>query len=114
VIRVVELTGDLQPRRIPDVIYYLMLQRDWESGSTDRVAEPSAGESFVHCCDEHQIADVRRRYFPPNEGVVSLAFDPTRLLAETRYEPGSDGEPERFPHVYGPLYRKLVEFTRGA
>jgi uncharacterized protein (DUF952 family) len=95
------------------VIFYLMLRRDWESGSADQpVAEPGKEEGFVHCCEERQIADVRRRYFPLDEEVVAVAFDPTLLPAETRYEPGTGGEPERFPHVYGALQREFVAFVR--
>jgi uncharacterized protein (DUF952 family) len=93
------------------VIFYLMLRRDWESGTADPVAEPRKEEGFVHCCEERQILDVRRRYFPVNEDVVAVAFDPTLLPAETRYEPGTGGEPERFPHVYGALQREFVAFV---
>lgn len=89
-----------------------MLRRDWESGTEERVAVPGE-ERFVHCCDERQIAHVRQRYFPVDEEVVALAFDPTQLPDETRYEPGTDGEPERFPHVYGVLRREFVAFARG-
>lgn len=89
-----------------------MLRRDWESGTADPVAEPGKEERFVHCCDERQIADVRRSYFPVGEEVVAVAFDPTLLPAETRYEPGTGGEPERFPHVYGALQREFVAFVR--
>jgi uncharacterized protein (DUF952 family) len=95
------------------VIYYLLLRRDWQNGSPDPVAVPG-GEGFVHCCDERQIADVRRRYFPANEDVVALAFDPTRLLFETRYEPGTGGESERFPHAYGALHRDFIVCVRDA
>jgi uncharacterized protein (DUF952 family) len=45
---------------------------------------------------------------------VALAFDPTQLPVETRYEPGAGGEPERFPHVYGALPRESVAFIRDA
>jgi uncharacterized protein (DUF952 family) len=93
------------------VIFYLMSRRDLEGGSPDVVAAPGE-ERFVHCCDERQIAYVRRRYFPADEEVVALAFDPTRLPVETRYEPGAGGEPERFPHVYGPLRREFAAFVR--
>lgn len=89
-----------------------MPRRDWERASAGSVAEPGQGEKFVHCCDEGQIGDVRRRYFPADEPVVALAFDPTQLAVETRYEPGTGGEPERFPHVYGPLQRELIAFLR--
>lgn len=83
---------------------------DTENSGQDRVAAPGE-EGFVHCCDERQIADVRRRYFPLDEEVVAIAFDPTRLPVETRYEPGAGGESERFPHVYGPLQSEFVAFV---
>ncbi len=88
-----------------------MLRRDSDSGSPGRVAVPGE-EGFVHCCDERQIADVRRRYFPLDEEVVAVAFDPTQLPVETRYEPGAGGENERFPHVYGALQSQFVAFIR--
>ena len=94
------------------MIFYLMSRRDLESGSADRVAVPGK-EGFVHCCDERQIMDVRRRYFPVDEEVVAVAFDPTQLPVETCYEPGVGGEPERFPHVYGALQREFIAFVRG-
>ncbi len=93
------------------MIFYLLPRRDWESG-LDPVALPGE-QGFVHCCDERQITDVRRRYFPAGEDVVALAFDPAQLPAETRYEPGTGGEPERFPHVYGALPRAFVTSVRG-
>jgi uncharacterized protein (DUF952 family) len=93
------------------MIFYLLARRDWDEGSTGLVAAPGE-EGFVHCCDERQIGDVRRRYFPADEEVLALAFDPTQLEAETRYEPGSGEEPERFPHVYGALRRESVAFVR--
>jgi uncharacterized protein (DUF952 family) len=95
------------------VIFYLLLRKDWDSGSATPVAVPG-DEGFVHCCDERQIVGVRRRYFPVNEEVVALAFDPTQLPVETRYEAGAGGEPERFPHVYGPLQREFVVSVRSA
>jgi len=45
------------------MIFFLMLRVEWTSGQNDPVAIPGEG-GFVHCCDERQIVDVRRRYFP--------------------------------------------------
>lgn len=95
------------------MIFYLLLRREWAGGLPDHVAVPGE-EGFVHCCDERQVVDVRRRYFPVEEEVVALAFDPTQLPVETRYEPGVGEEPERFPHVYGALQRESVAFIRDA
>jgi uncharacterized protein (DUF952 family) len=86
------------------VIYHLIVKSDWEQarqGNTE-VAVPGA-DGFVHCCDAGQVSQVRTNYYPRDQAVVALTIDPIRLASETRYEPGTGGEPERFPHVYGPI-----------
>lgn len=89
--------------RRPPMIYLLMTAEGWEAArGGQEVAVPGAG-GFVHCCDERQIDAVVADVFPAGVAVVALAIDPTRLEAETRYEPGSRGEDERFPHVFGPI-----------
>ena len=61
------------------------------------------GETFLHCCDERQLKTVGAGYFPASTDLVALVLDATQLTDETRYEPGSAGESERFPHLYGPI-----------
>lgn len=97
----------LRTKGRPKVIYYLIEDSDLPDGRGDLVAEPGP-EGFVHCCDERQIPHVRKTYFPSNACVVAVVVDPTRLVSETRYEPGSGGETERFAHVYGPIERSAV------
>jgi uncharacterized protein (DUF952 family) len=85
------------------MIYHLLLAEEWESRQgLATVATPGPGE-FLHCCDERQLAAVREAYFPSESKVVALGVDPSLLSPETRYEHGSGGELERFPHVYGPI-----------
>lgn len=91
------------------MIYYLLTVDEWQRVRDDAVVATPGPEGFVHCCEESQIAGVRSAFFPPNADLVTLRLDPTRLEAETRYEPGSRGEPERFPHVYGAIRRVDVE-----
>jgi uncharacterized protein (DUF952 family) len=95
------------------VIFHLLARGDWQAATAGPAVAMPGEEGFVHCCDEGQIAGVRQRWFAPDAEIVAVAFDPTRLSAETRYEPGVGGEPERFPHVYGALPRDLVAFVRG-
>jgi uncharacterized protein (DUF952 family) len=90
---------------------FLLLERSTWDGCADVVAAPGQ-DGYVHCCDEAQIAYVRERYFAADAEVLALAFDPTQLEAETRYEAGAGGEPERFPHVYGELPRSGVVSAR--
>ena len=85
------------------MIFHILPRRDWEGSAGDAPVAVPGEDGYVHCCDEGQIADVRRRWFAADAEVVALAFDPTLLPAETRYEPGALGEAERFPHVYGAL-----------
>lgn len=89
------------------MIFYLVSRDEWESVDTEIVATPGP-EGFVHCCSERQVQFVRRAYFSRDADIVALALDPTTLDVETRFEPGSGGEPQRFPHVYGEIPRGAV------
>ena len=80
-----------------------MDSEEWQSKRQEAIVATPPPEGFVHCCDPRQIAFVRDNYFPVGADVVALGIDPTALDCETRYEPGSGGEGERFPHVYGPI-----------
>lgn len=95
------------------MIFYLSVRSEWDDAGADPLATPGE-DGFVHCCDERQIDYVREKFFPADADVVAIAFDPTQLRAETRYEPGAGGEPERFPHVYGELPRNLATSVRTA
>jgi uncharacterized protein (DUF952 family) len=94
------------------VIFHLLARQDWQGAAADAPVAMPGEDGYVHCCDEGQIGGVRQRYFPLDAEIVAVAFDPTRLPAETRYEPGAGGQPGRFPHVYGPLPRDQVAFVR--
>ncbi|HKV67109.1 MAG TPA: DUF952 domain-containing protein [Gaiellales bacterium] len=96
------------------MIFHLLVRQDLHAASANAPVAVPGEDGYVHCCDEGQIAGVRRRWFAADAEVVALAFDPTRLPAETRYEPGALGEPERFPHVYGALPRDQVASVREA
>lgn len=94
------------------MIFHLLVRQDWHAATADAPVAVPGEDGFVHCCDEAQIAGVRRRWFAPDAEIVAVAFDPTRLPAEIRYEPGAGGELERFPHVYGALPRDRVASVR--
>ncbi len=85
------------------MIYHLLLASEWDSRQGSATAAVPDRDEFLHLCDQRQLAPVREAYFPSGSKVVALGVDPTLLSAETRYEPGSGGELERFPHVYGPI-----------
>ena len=90
------------------MIYHLVETSVWELGRDHPSIVTPGADGFLHCCDEHQLAGVQARYFAKDTTLVALEVDPTRLGFETRYELGSGGEPERFPHVYGPIDASAV------
>ena len=87
---------------------YCLVEEGHGPASTGGLVIQPGPEGFVHCCDERQIPEVRKAYFHPDAHVRAVVIDPTRLGAETRYEPGSGGEGERFAHVYGPIDTSAV------
>jgi uncharacterized protein (DUF952 family) len=94
------------------MIIYLMDAEDWDSRRHESLVALPGPEGFVHCCDKHQMGLVREDRFPTGLTVVALSIDPTALDSETRYEPGSGGERERFPHVYGSIrHTDVVEVS---
>jgi uncharacterized protein (DUF952 family) len=55
---------------------------------------------FVHCCFREQIPEIATWWFDPDDDLVALELDPSRLTAELRLEPS----PTRwYPHLYGPI-----------
>ncbi len=96
------------------MIYHLMERSDWERAErTGTGVVPGEGESFLHCCDQGQLHQVVTGWFAAGADVVALVLDPTRVAGETRYEPGSAGEPERFPHLYGSIRPQDVVGVEG-
>lgn len=90
------------------MIFCLNDSEEWDSRRDEVFVAIPGPEGFVHCCDKQQIGFVRERYFTTGSTVVALSIDPTAIDSETRYESGSGGELERFPHVYGSIRRTDV------
>ncbi|MBA2281656.1 MAG: DUF952 domain-containing protein [Actinomycetota bacterium] len=86
----------------PAPLFHLTSSREWKAASAAGAVVPAgfAEEGFVHCSTAGQIEGVFERYYADLADPVLLRVDPGALGAlEVRWE----GEPERFPHVYGPL-----------
>jgi len=79
------------------VIFHLLARQDWSGATEDAPVAVPGEHGYVRCCDEGQVAGVRQRWFPPGAEIVAVAFDPTRLPAET---------------LYGALPRDQVAFVR--
>ncbi|MCB1006596.1 MAG: DUF952 domain-containing protein [Acidimicrobiales bacterium] len=89
-----------------DPVFHLTRAADWEAAlaageyrrsTLDRTLEE---EGFIHCSTAAQLAGTFARFYRGVPEVVRLEIDPDRLGGvEVRWE----GDPEAFPHVYGPL-----------
>lgn len=99
------------------MIFHVVEAAAWAARQHEPELAAPGPDGFVHCCDERQLAHVRAHHFAPGADVVALEIDPTQLDCETRYEPGSLGEAERFAHVYGPIptaaVRSVQRLTAG-
>jgi uncharacterized protein (DUF952 family) len=100
-----------------DFIYHIATTSDWERATTDGEYTTStkgrtlAQQGFIHCSQEHQVAGVANAIFTGDRDLVLLVIDPTRLKARLQYD-DVPGEPEPYPHLYGPLNADAVVEVR--
>lgn len=95
-------------------------------GNADRQAAMEAGryappglasEGFIHLSARSQILRPANLLYQGRSDLVLLVIDPDKLENDVVYEPGSHGEAEDFPHLYGTLNLDaivdVVEFPCG-
>ena len=91
---------------MPENIFHVTRASDWAEAlaageyrrsTIDRTLEE---EGFIHCSTAAQVPGTLGRFYRGLTDLVRLEIDPARLGdVELRWE----GEPDAFPHVYGPL-----------
>lgn len=88
-----------------DNIYHISTWKAWEEAvkRNSYQAESLAREGFIHCSMSEQVLRVANAFYHGQKDLVMLVIDPTILIAEVRWEPGSDKPDELFPHIYGPI-----------
>lgn len=69
---------------------------EYRQSTLDRTLEE---EGFIHCSTAAQVPGTLARFYQGIDDLVRLEIDPALVGAEVRYE----GDPEAFPHIYGPL-----------
>lgn len=69
---------------------------EYRQSTLDRTLDE---EGFIHCSTAEQVPGTLLRFYQGLDDLVRLEIDPDLVGAEVRYE----GEPEAFPHIYGPL-----------
>jgi len=86
-------------------LYHIIGRDEWaEAKRLGRYAPDTyAVEGFIHLSQGHQLLRPANLIYRGRGDLSLLRIDPTRLSAAVLYEPGSHGEDDVFPHLYGPL-----------
>lgn len=86
-----------------NTIYHIASESAWTTATAAGVyrADSLASEGFIHLSTSAQILATANRFYHGQPGLLLLAVDTQRLIAELRYEESEPGQ--RFPHLYGPL-----------
>jgi uncharacterized protein (DUF952 family) len=104
-------------------IFHITTAREWDDArAAGEYRMSTRGQTlddvgFIHASFAEQIERVAAFvHRDTNEALVVLTIDPARLTAPVVVEggEGSDGDGERFPHIYGPLPIDAVVEVRGA
>ena len=99
------------------VIYHIAEAADWERARRDGQYTIStrgrtlAEEGFIHASTASQVAQVADAYYRGVPDLVLLVIDTERVRPELRYEL-VPGQPDPYPHIYGPLNLDAVLETR--
>lgn len=91
---------------MPENIFHVTRASDWAEAlaageyrrsTIDRTLEE---EGFIHCSTAAQVPGTLARFYRGIPDLVRLEIDPDHLGGvELRWE----GDPDAFPHLYGPL-----------
>ncbi len=86
------------------LIYHLTPNAAWQAaqGSTQYATAALTEEGFIHCCEERQLPDIRRRYFAHTQELVRLTIETAKLASPLIYD-WSPSLEDTFPHIYGPI-----------
>ena len=86
-------------------LFHLADRQQWQAArAAGRYEVSTRGKTlaevgFIHCSLRHQVRTVAEAIFADADDLVLLTIDSDRVPSRIVYE----GEPERFPHIYGPL-----------
>jgi uncharacterized protein (DUF952 family) len=98
-------------------IYHIAAPADWARAGQDGEYTTStrgrtlAQEGFIHTSTAGQVALVANAFYQGEPDLLLLVIDPDRVEEEIRYE-HVPGQPEPYPHIYGPLNIDAVVQTR--
>ena len=99
------------------LIYHIAEAADWERAQRDGQYTMStrgrtlAEEGFIHASTAAQVPLVAAAYYRDAPDLVLLVIDTERVGPGLRYEQ-VPGQPDPYPHIYGPLNLDAVLETR--
>jgi glutathione S-transferase len=99
------------------LIYHIAEAADWEQAQRDGQYTMStrgrtlAEEGFIHASTASQVALVANAFYQGEPDLLLLIIDTERVGPELRYEQ-VPGQPDPYPHIYGPLNLDAVLETR--
>ena len=99
------------------VIYHIAEAADWEQAQRQGEYTMStrgrtlADEGFIHASTAEQVPLVASAYYQGVPDLVLLIIYTERVRPELRYE-RVPGQPDPYPHIYGPLNLDAVIETR--
>lgn len=68
-------------------------------------------EGFIHCSRADQLLEVANSIYQGVPDLILLWIDPNKVNADIKFELGSEGSDQRYPHLYGPLNLDAVIST---
>lgn len=87
------------------MLFHIIGRTDWNAAQEKGAYEPGslATEGFIHLSQRSQILRPANLLYTGRDDLALLVIAPERVDSEVVLEPGSHGETENFPHLYGPL-----------
>ena len=99
------------------LIYHISTTADWDQArregeyTTSTRGRTLAEEGFIHASTAAQVPVVAGAYYRDAPDLVLLVIDTERVGSPIRYEL-VPGQPDPYPHIYGPLNLDAVIETR--
>ena len=99
------------------LIYHIAEAADWDRARHDGQYTTStrgrtlAEEGFIHASTEDQVGPVADAFYRAVPDLVLLVIDTERVGSPIRYE-RVPGQPDPYPHIYGPLNPDAVVEVR--
>ncbi len=96
-------------------MFHIIDEELWNNtkGGSEYVPQRYEIDGFIHLSGLHQVLRPANLLYQGRDDLLLLEISVAALTAELRYEPGSHGEDEMFPHLYGALNIDAVQAVHG-